>query len=335
MARMKTGILCLSALGTVGVLVCAGWTLHANAGQTSRRPYIPRPNELRPLQPPPSSSPPRAGGSGVPAIQPPKPSDSQSKQGQLEGLEFLGIDKTGAMSFRDFIYTEGDMKVTGARARYSNKTKILDADGSLVMDDPKHHMTGDKTRYDNHPDIKLAVFTGNVVIVMKPKDKPAGDNGSDVEKEKSTGGTAYCDRLDYHKLRDFAILTGHLVFKQKINKDDGTVGERTLTAEHAEYDGKADKMHLFAPVDVVDTDNQKFHFDTDVFIGTKAGDETVASKGRFTATINIDDDNSGTAAPKPGDKKAPDGDRAPAGGKQYQPPGGTDSKQDPPVKKNP
>jgi hypothetical protein len=97
----------------------------------------------------------------------------------------------------------------------------------------------------------------------------------------------YCDRIDDYYERQFVILSGHLVFKQQITKSDGKTLERILTAEHAEYDGKANRLHHFAPVDLKDTDNQSGHFDQDVVVGTKEGEETVQSKGRFSAVFPI------------------------------------------------
>jgi hypothetical protein len=82
---------------------------------------------------------------------------------------------------------------------------------------------------------------------------------------------------DYYK-RKFVILRGHLVFRQKFTKDSGKVVERTLTAEHAEYDIKTDRMVLFAPVDGHDTDGQTFHSEFDMTVGTKKGAEKLAGK---------------------------------------------------------
>ena len=196
-------------------------------------------------------------------------------------------------------------------------------------------MTGEKARYDNSPTVKVAVITGSVVIVMKPKDKPAANPADDVDKEKSKGATAYCDRLDYHKLKDFSVLTGHVVFKQKITKDDGKMVERTVTAEHAEYDGAANQMHLFAPVELMDTEDQAFHFDKDVFVGTKEGEETVKSPGRFKGKINVpeDEDKPATGA-RSGDRNPPSGG-TPAGAGKESPPPPTGKKDSPPAVEDP
>lgn len=342
----NSGHLSLAILASVSALIGAGWSLAAFAGQASRRPVIPKPSQIRPMDstqapisraPSPGTQSPRTPGSG-------KSDDTPINQVDFHGIEGFFDEKSGLATAQDFVYSEKDLTVKGAKARYGKRSKILEAEGSLVLDDPKHHMTGDKARYDSHTEVKHAIITGSVVIVMKPKENVPGDPAGDVDKEKSKGATAYCDQLDYYKLKDVAILKGHLVFKQTITKDNGRTVERTVTAEHAEYDGATNKMHLFPPVNGTDTDDQKFHADDHVYVGTKVGEETITTKGPFHATFNTsDEDAPSKSGAKPGDKSAPAGD-APIGagkqdipdngkGKQGDPPTGTDSKQLPPAKK--
>lgn len=332
---MKPSYLCVGALTAVSAFVGTGWSLSAHAGQNSRRPYIPKASEIRPVAPaPPAANVP--GGLNLPAPQATdKGGNPAQKQAGLTGIDVFMDENTGIATAKNFTYTERDMTVTGAKARYGQKTKVLEAEGNLVLDNPKNHMTGDKARYDSRSQVKHAIVTGTVVIVMKPKEGPAGDNARDVDKEKSKGATAFCDQLDYFKLTDVAILKGHVVFKQTITKSNGRTVERTVTADHAEYDGKAEKVHLFPPVKGTDTDGQKFDADTDVFIGTKEGAETVQTKGRFTITFNTEDEeNKDSTDAKPGDKSSSDKNPPAAGttpgtGKQENPPAGGAS-QDPP-----
>ena len=72
----------------------------------------------------------------------------------------------------------------------------------------------------------------------------------------------------------------------KDTRSDGHFSQRTLTAEHAEFDGKTGTLHLFPPVDMKDTDNQSGHFDQDVFVGTKEGEESVR-KQPISSAISI------------------------------------------------
>jgi len=332
--------LSLSALAATTALIGTGWSLHAIAGQGKPRPFVPRPSDLRPLSRGQEASPPAIPlpGAKAPASLTPPAGKSDSPKPKLAGFDCEDPtveEKTGVITGRDFTYKEEDMVVTGAKAHYNKNTKVLDADGNLVLDDPKHHVTGDKAHVDNSRKGKLAIITGSVIIVLKPKDKPVDAPANDVADEKGKGGTITCDRVDDYYKKEFVILSGHLTFKQKIAKKDGHMVERTLTADHAEYDGKNDKMHLFAPVDVKDTENQEAHFQKDVYVGTKEGEETLKSDGpaKFIFLVDEDKDDSGDTA---GDKPpATAGGKSAGAGKQGSPPAETDKKQDTPVKKNP
>ena len=344
MTTAKTiGYIMLAGMASAFVVAAGGLVGNVGAQQRGSRPFIPRPSEMRPLSralpsalpAPPSTA--RATGQSPPPTT--KATGDSQKHADLDLLDPTVDERTGITTGRDVVYKEDDMVVTGAKARYTrfNKnTGMLEAEGNLVLDDPKYHITGDKASYDNRANAKIAIVTGTVVIVIKPKDKPSDTNPSDVAKQKSNGATIYCDRLDYFRNKKFVVLTGHLIFKQTITKDNGRTVERTMTAEHAEHDQKADKMHLFAPVEVKDTDDQEGHFDKDVFVGTKEGEETLQSSGRFKGKINVDSDDADDTKGTTPDPKKPEPGKEPQGaGKQDPPPSLPDKKEDPPVKKIP
>ncbi len=295
-----------SAAAMVIVALGAGWSVRAVARQTTIRPFVPRPAEVRPLPANQASRqpPPLPGARSTTLQNPPaaaKSDDQKQKQASLDLQDPTVDERTGITTGRDFIYKVDDMTVTGAKARYNKNTKFLEADGNLILDDPKHHITGEKATYDNRKSVNLAIITGAVVIVLKPKEKAATPGSGDVAKEKDNGATIYCDRVEYFKTKDFSVLTGHLTFKQMITKSNGKSVERTLTADHAEYDGKAEKVRLFAPVDVKDTEDQTGHFEKDVFVGTKEGAESLQSSGRMTVHFNRDGDEADSAPDaKPG-----------------------------------
>lgn len=298
MAQKQTiGGLSLSVLAAFTTFALAGWDVKAEAGQTRPKPFVPNPASVRPIghaQPPAVPSPSaQAAGKNQPPVEPPPtttaPGDTKQKQGKIEvQYDPFSDEKTGVTSGRMITYSVDDMTVTGDKGRYNKNTHVLEADGHLVMDDAKHHVTGDKAHVDDSKKAKLAIITGSVVIVLKPKDD--AQTTDDVQKEKGKGAVITCDRVDDYYKKEFVILTGHLVCKQKITKSNGKTVERTLTADHAEYDGKANKLHLFAPVDMKDTDDQKGHFDEDAIVGTKEGEETVESKGHFTGVFLIEEE---------------------------------------------
>jgi hypothetical protein len=210
--------------------------------------------------------------------------------------------------------------VTGPHAIYDDNKKILNAAGDLALDDDKHHVTAAKADV-YYGSKKLAILTGNVVIDLKPDKKPdaaqpnapqqpappPADNSADapshdMKSERGQGGRITCDHVDDYYKKKFVVLQGHLVFTQQIKKKDHVV-TRTMTAEHGEYDGKAEKLHLFGPVQGSDTDGESFKSEKDAYIGTREGEETVTIKGHFETNLlhqngNDNEDDNGAADAK-------------------------------------
>src|SRR5262249_7722383 len=114
------------------------------------------------------------------------------------------------------------------------------------------------------------------------------------------GGVATCDYVEDYFKKKFVILRGHLVFKQQFAKENGKVVERTLTAEHAEYDITKDSMVLFAPVEGHDTDGQSFQSPFNVTVGRKKGAETLAGKRiHITGFVEEEAEEKGEETPAP------------------------------------
>ena len=240
------------------------------------------------------------GSKPAPAPVPP-PAAEKKKMDGLDMDDVTWDAKTDVHTGKNFKYTEGDMIVTGNTAHDNHNKKLLLATGNLIMDDPKHHVTGGKADVD-YGRKKLAVLTDNIVIVLKPEPDTPGTANPDatIGSERRQGVVITCDRVEDYYKRKFTILKGHLVFRQKIKKQDGKIVERTLFAEHAEYDGKTDQMHLFAPVNGSDTDGQEAKFEKDVFVGTKEGEETLKSDGPSHFTFPLDkSDGADDETPEP------------------------------------
>jgi hypothetical protein len=256
----------LSGLAVLGALVGAGWTVRASARQNS-----PRSSQR--------SAPPNATSPGSPATL---------QKGQTDKPPITTDSAPSA-------------------APSGGKQKWAD----IVMYD----ITLNQKNVERK--IKLAVITGNVVIVLKPKEeepkgptvKVASDDGQDnkekLRKDRNRGGTITCDQVDDYYKKEFAILKGHLVFKQQITKENGDKVDRTLTSDHAEYDGKANKMHLFAPVKFHDSDGQEIEFEKDVYVGTKEGEETLDSKGVTKGHVPIKDEEGESEKKQPEKKSGP------------------------------
>ncbi|MCW3054210.1 MAG: hypothetical protein JWN14_3380 [Chthonomonadales bacterium] len=305
-------------LATIGTLLLVAGTLSLVASARQSPPSPAQVKKVIPIAPPRTANKPvtlpgldKPSGKQAGA---PLPSAGPQKQGQgLLAMDDTDLNEKSSLSKgKNFVYTEGDMKFTGMAAVYNKKSQELDAQGSLVLDDPKHHVTGDKSHVDTTK--KLAVLTGNIVITLKPAPPdPNAPANQDAEKERKYPVIITCDRAEDSYKKDFIVLNGHLIFKQTIVKDDGKMVERTLTAEHAEYDGKANKLHLFQPVKAHDTEDQQTDFEKDVFVGTKEGETSLTSPGRSTTKFNLDNATDDAAGPdktsddkKTGDKKPPE-----------------------------
>src|SRR5579883_3050287 len=96
--------------------------------------------QLAPVTPPPP-------GSSAPATTSVAPGPAAPPNGQWGNWEWDNWhhdEQTGEDSGRNFVYTEKDTVVTGALAKYNDRTKMAHAEKNLTLDDPKHHATGDK-----------------------------------------------------------------------------------------------------------------------------------------------------------------------------------------------
>ena len=250
----------------------------------------------------------RGGPVGASASGRASKGDADVKFGQLEW-----DGKTNVIKGKDVVYTDGDVKVTGQTAVYNDNSKQLEAQGDLQIDDPKHHVSGDRSHVDRRK--QMATIAGSVVITLKPTPlAPGAPTDTDAAKQRRYPIIITCDRAEDAYKKEFIVLNGHLVFKQTISKDDGKTVERTVTAEHAEYDGKLNKLHLFKPVNAFDSEGRTFDFTADVFVGTKENDEKMSTPG--PVTVHFPSEDVAGEDPAAADKSAP----PPAADKSAPPP---------------
>ena len=308
-----------------GAIAGLGLTLPI-AGQTSK-----------PVSSPPAAHAPSnqksGAGSGLPQTNPAP--GTTDKMATFIWSHYYLDEKTGLGSGHAFTYKLGDAILTGDNVSINTKKNLLDADTNLALDDPKHHATANKAHVDRTKGKEVALYTGNVVLVLKPEIEPnAGKMPARGSKEllpapviippevqngiggqppagvnqpedrttlQKRGATIYCDNVEHRYKLKYFILRGHVIAKQRILRENNTILERTLTCEHLEYDAKADKMTLFPPVALIDSDGQQGRNETDkVTIGTKEGEENIASPGRMIGTIfPPQDDEADTPDPNP------------------------------------
>ena len=198
-------------------------------------------------------------------------------RGRLDLHEFEAFNDKGIAIGHKFVYTTADREtvISGENGRYDKNSDTMDADTNLVLDNSKHHITGDKS----HADLGKSrlVVNGNVVLTVKPEPTAANaDPNASVDESKKQGAVVTCDNIESFYKKKFNILRGHLIMKQHIIRVGKEPLDRTATAEHAEYDGKKEILVLFPPVHYEDSDNQNFDSDKNpVTIYTKAGQETI------------------------------------------------------------
>jgi lipopolysaccharide export system protein LptA len=322
--------------------VVVGWSVRAAARQN--RPQVPSPAAVKTTRPAP--------------VTPPSTADSGQTLDDFRCDAWESEEQTKTRIAWKFRYHDAAdaMTFTGDKMRVDDRTgkKTADAEGSIVIDDEKHHVTSEKAHVAYANSKKLAILSGNVVIVIKPDKETAsappappagaqavpgggGAPGSDddkpaVQKDRGQGGTLTCDQVDYYyaKTRKFAIVRGHPVFKQHIVRKGEKALDRTLTADHAEYDGLNDKLVLYPPVHLTDSDGQRLNFTGIVNVGTKEGAETLQTAMPMDGiALHPDDEDSagshGSAQPAktaPGKSPAEKGPTAPPSNPPSNPPAG-------------
>ena len=230
------------------------------------------------------------------------PTSAGDTRARFKSEDYELINKTSTLTGHHFTYIKADRVITGDNGRYDRDNGILDADGHLVMDDPQHHVTGQKAHVEEKK--ALATLTGEVILVLKPDPNAAAANekanGSGVEGAKSQGAVVTCDHVDSYYRKKFSILKGHLVFKQHILRKGKDALDRNGTAEHAEYDAKKEVLVLFPPVKGTDSDGSEFTSDKPVTIMTKPGEESISgARGSFIGTVQEETDDEADSTPPP------------------------------------
>jgi lipopolysaccharide export system protein LptA len=251
--------------------------------------------------PPPDSQKPK--GKPTPSARPAAEPQTQ-KQGFFDGSGWKHDEQTQTGSMRDFTYREGPMTITGQFVRYDDKKKALIAEGNLVLNDNRYHITADKADVNYGKSKSLAILTGKtVVITLKPSDNGETTNPNappdsvrsreETAAERKNPVVITCQSVENHYKKEFIVLRGNLLFKQTITrKRDGKTIERTMTAAYAEYDGKKEQLTLYPPVKGSDTLGQEIAFEDKVIVGTREGAETLESAGKITLRLNAEETES-------------------------------------------
>jgi lipopolysaccharide export system protein LptA len=186
---------------------------------------------------------------------------------------------------------EGTMLKTDA-AVLNQTTQVATSPGALQIDDASNTITADKgtalykkRRFD---------LSGNVRIVARPRPEDRQAPQNSLRREFKDPVTITCERVEHYWRRRFSIATGSLTLKQK---------ERTVTAERAEYDQRAETVTLIGNVRGVNKGDEIRG--ARVVIGLKEGQEYLEVHGggaqnAVTGVIRIEEEDENT----PGEEEA-------------------------------
>lgn len=263
------------------------------------------------------------GGNAIAArFQQAKPADkpaAKQRTLQITGVGLVHSDATGLGEAKDVELVDGDTILKGDSAKWNMKTETAETIGHLLMTDPRADATGDKAEIQFGKSKRFVVLTGGVKITVKPKSEEnapaapnqpmpvevkngkavAGENaGKEDDSVRKHPAVVTCDKAEYwySKTKKYAILSGSFKVVQTL-----TDKTRTVTAHHAEWFGKEDKLVLHAPVHFEDTKGQKGDPVGDVVVYTAEGNEKLEVPGKVILQIKLDEDEDEEAAP-PSDK---------------------------------
>lgn len=138
---------------------------------------------------------------------------------------------------------DGDTIATAERADVYDRKRYALATGKLRLEDPRIDIEGAKLEIWYGDDQKRALLQNQVRMRIKPREAqpPAeGEPESELEQAKRYPIDATCDQIEYFYRRKVAYLRGNIKAVQQLA--DGRT--RTLTADEAEYDQKAERLTL-------------------------------------------------------------------------------------------
>lgn len=244
----------------------------------------------------------------------------------IEAEEVTHNDTTGLGRASKVTVTVDDTVMRADVFTWNDKARTGEATGNLSLNDPQADATGDKILLYYAKSRRLMILSGNVQIILKPKEETSANSGAgsgnaaptigpapvkvengkasvqtEPEEESRTGEvrkypiTVTCDKVEYQYAKDKkqAKLTGNFKAVQKLK--DNT---RTLTAEWAEWFGLEDRVVLHPPVHVEDTKGMKADTKEAVTLFTKEGAESIRlQKSVITMPVEEEEEEKEPAKP--------------------------------------
>jgi lipopolysaccharide export system protein LptA len=181
---------------------------------------------------------------------------------------------------------DGDTLATAERADVYDRKRYALATGNLRLEDPRIDIEGKQLEIWYGENQKRARLQNSVRMRIKPRETqppPEGEEQSEVEQAKRYPIDATCDDLEYFYRRKVAYLRGNIKAVQQL--PEGRT--RTLYADEAEYDQKAETLTLKGKVILDEPDRLRLETELAI-VSLKEGEETVelprGAKGVFYYT---------------------------------------------------
>lgn len=242
-----------------------------------------------------------------------KPDKEKPEIVSVSGENIIQNEGTGEGSARNIEIVDDQTVIHADEGRWNTKQRVARLTGNLTLKDPQADGSADTALVFYARSKRLLVLTGRVQLTIKPRKEqkeaaPAAvsiQNGKaqvapppeeeDKESPRKYPAVVTCDRAEYHYDRDvkYALLTGHFKVTQTLPEKT-----RTLTADHAEWWGKEERVLLHGPVHIEDTKGMNGDTAGDVTLYTTEGDERIIMpRGTIRMPVEDTEETEGPAAP--------------------------------------
>lgn len=172
-------------------------------------------------------------------------------------------------------------------ATYNQRTQIATSPGKVQIDDAQNTIVGNQgVAYYRS---RVADITGGVRIVARPRPQDRAAPEGSLRRDFKDPVTITCDRVRYNWRTRIATASGNLTFRQQ--------GGRTLTADQAVYDGRAERVTLTRNVRGVDAKGSVILANSAI-VTLREGEETVTVFGIKRGTqFPVENDDTEPPAP--------------------------------------
>ncbi|MCS7208103.1 MAG: hypothetical protein NZ874_00850 [Fimbriimonadales bacterium] len=173
---------------------------------------------------------------------------------------------------------DGDTSAFAERAQVYDRKQYAVATGTLRLEDPRIDIEGAKLEIWYAENQKRALLQQNIRMRIKPRKTeppPEGEGESELEQAKRYPIDATCDQIEYLYRRKVAYLRGNIRAVQQLA--DGRT--RTLVADEAEYDQKAEQLILRGKVIVDEPDRVRLEMPLAIVSLVEGAEDVMTPQG--------------------------------------------------------